>query len=148
MADFQLPTSTHVSRERTPPEVEQLCLLLRTAAEVVPDVAPLLTLGAVTGMRRGELVTVRRSRLHPEDGLLTVDAATDGKRVKATKTRRERRVAVDAETMAMLQRHCEQMDERAALCGVEIGPDAFVFSLAPDCSSRCRRITSPNGSAS
>lgn len=135
MADFQLPTSRYVSSERTPPEVEQLCLLLRTAADVVPDVAPLLTLGAVTGMRRGELVTVRRSRLHPDAGLLTVDAATDGKRSKATKTRRERTVTVDPATMDMLQRHCEQMDERAALCGIEIGPDAFVFSLTLDCSS-------------
>jgi integrase len=79
MADFELPTSTHISHEHTPPEVEQLCLLLETAVEVVPDVAPLLTLGAVTGMRRGELVTVRRSRLHPGEGQLTVDAATDGK---------------------------------------------------------------------
>jgi integrase len=135
MADFELPTSTHVSREHTPPEVEQLCLLLETALEVVPDVAPLLTLGAVTGMRRGELVTVRRSRLHPDEGQLTVDAATDGKRVKPTKTRRERKVAVDPATMDMLLRHCAQMDERAELCGLEVAPDAFVFSLALDCSA-------------
>jgi len=135
MADFELPTSTHVSREHTPPEVEQLCLLLETAVEVVSDVAPLLTLGAVTGMRRGELVTVRRSRLHADEGRLTVDAATDGKRVKPTKTRKERKVAVDAETMDMLLRHCAQMDERAELCGLEVAPDAFVFSLELDCSA-------------
>ena len=135
MADFELPTSTHVSREHTPPEVEQLCLLLETAVEVVADVAPLLTLGAVTGMRRGELVTVRRSRLHADEGQLTVDAATDGKRVKPTKTRKERKVAVDPETMDMLLRHCAQMDERAELCGLKVAPDAFVFSLALDCSA-------------
>jgi integrase len=135
MADFELPTSSHVSREHTPPEVEQLCLLLETAVEVVPDVAPLLTLGAVTGMRRGELVTVRRSRLHADEGQLTVDAATDGKRVKPTKTRKERKVAVDSETMDMLRRHCAQMDERAELCGLKAAPDAFVFSLALDCSA-------------
>ena len=135
MADFELPTSTHVSREHTPPEVEQLCLLLETAVEVVPDVAPLLTLGAVTGMRRGELVTVRRSRLHADEGQLTVDAATDGKRVKPTKTRKERKFAVDPETMDMLLRHCAQMDERAELCGLKVAPDAFVFSLALDCSA-------------
>ena len=135
MADFELPTSTHVSREHIPPEVEQLCLLLETAVEVVPDVAPLLTLGAVTGMRRGELVTVRRSRLHTAEGQLTVDAATDGKRVKPTKTRMEGKVAVDPETMDMLLRHCAQMDERADLCGLSIAPDAFVFSLALDCSA-------------
>jgi integrase len=56
-------------------------------------------------MRRGELVTVRRSRLHPDGGQLTVDAATDGKRVKPTKTRKERKVAVDPETMDMVLRH-------------------------------------------
>jgi integrase len=134
MVDFQLPSSTYVSREHTPPEVEQLCLLLETAVEVVPDVAPLLTLGAVTGMRRGELVTVRRSRLRPEEGHLTIDASTVGKRVKATKTRKERTVTLDAATVDMLVRHCARMDERAELCGVDIGPDAFVFSLTLDCS--------------
>jgi integrase len=135
MADFELPTSTDVSREHAPPEVEQLCLLLETAVEVVPDVAPLLTLRAVTGMRRGELVTVRRSRLHPDEGQLTVDASTDRKRVKSTKTRKERTVAVDPETMDMLRRHCTRMDERAELCGLEVAPDAFVFSLSLDCAT-------------
>ena len=135
MADFQLPTSTHVSREHTPPEVDQLCQLLEAAVEVVPDIAPLLTLGAVTGMRRGELVTIRRSRIHPDDGLLTIDAATSGTRVKTTKTRRERKVAIDPDTMAMLQRHCTEMDERATVCGIELAPDAFVFSLAIDCAA-------------
>jgi integrase len=134
MADFELPTSTHVAQDHAPPEVAQLCLYLEVALEVVPDVAPVLALDAVTGMRAGELVTIRRSRLLPEEGKLLVDSASDGKRVKTTKTRKEREVAVDAETMAMLLRHCERMDERAAACGVEIAPDSFVFSLEPDCS--------------
>ena len=43
-----------------------------------------------------------------------MDAATDGKRVKPTKTRNERDVAVDAETVEMALRHCAEMDERAA----------------------------------
>jgi integrase len=134
MADFELPTSTHVATEHAPPEVDQLCLYLRTALEVVPDVAPVLTLGAVTGMRRGELVGLRRSRLLPNKGVLTVDSSSDNRRVKNTKTRKVRDVAVDPETMAMLLRHCVAMDERAAACGVEIAPEAFVFSLEPDCS--------------
>jgi integrase len=125
----------HLSREHTPPEVDQLCHLLEAAVAVVPDIAPLLTLGAATGMRRGELVTIRRSRVHPDDGLLTIDAATSGTRVKTTKTRRERKVAIDPDTMAMLQRHCTDMDERAAMCGLEPTRDAFVFSLALDCAA-------------
>jgi integrase len=137
MADFELPTSTHVAREHVPPEVEQLCLYLQTAVEVVPDIAPVLALGAVTGMRRGELVSLRRSRLYPKAGRLKVDAAatSDGKRVKTTKTRKERQVAIDQETMAMLLRHCQEMDDRAAVCGTDVAPEAFVFSLALDCST-------------
>ena len=61
MVDFEMPTSTYRSKERTPPEVEELTLLLATAVEVTPDIAPLLVLGAVTGTRRGELVAIPRS---------------------------------------------------------------------------------------
>jgi integrase len=135
MADFELPTSRHVAREHVPPEVDQLCRYLEAAVELVPDVALVLMLGAVTGMRRGELVGLRRSRLFPKAGRLLVDAAyASGGRVKATKTRTEREVAIDDATMTMLLRHCERMDERAALCGVTVPPDGFVFSLEPDCS--------------
>lgn len=135
MAEFELPTSRHIAREHVPPEVDQLCRYLEAALEVVPDIAPVLTLGAVTGMRRGELVGLRRSRLFPKAGRLVVDAAyASGGRVKTTKTRKEREVAVDEATMAMLLRYCERMDERAALCGVTVPPDGFLFSLEPDCS--------------
>lgn len=136
MANFQLPTSKYVSRERTPPEIHELSLLLNAAIEITPEIAPLLALGAVTGMRRGELVTLRRHRLDWDAGRITVDAAIDeGRRIKGTKTRRERTLFVDGETLQMLRRHCEQMDDRAADFGAAIVSDAFVFSLAPDCST-------------
>jgi integrase len=134
MAEFQLPTSLHVARERVPPEAEQLSRYLAAALELVPQVAPVLTLGAVTGMRRGELVSIRRSGLDLRRGRLRVDTAVAGKRVKTTKTRVERDVALDDATVGMLERHCADMDERAALFGVEVPADAFVFSLEPDCS--------------
>jgi integrase len=134
MAEFQLPTSLHVARERVPPEAEQLSRYLAAALEVVPDVAPVLSLGAVTGMRRGELVSIRRSGFDPRRGRLRVDTAIAGKRVKTTKTRVERDVALDAATVEMLERHCAEMDERAALFGASVPRDGFVFSLEPDCS--------------
>ncbi|MDP9420724.1 MAG: hypothetical protein M3P53_11365 [Actinomycetota bacterium] len=135
MLGFQLPTSRYVSTERTPPEVEEVSLLLNEALIVIPDVAPVLALGAVTGMRRGELVGVRRSRVIWDECRLTVDAAIDeSKRVKGTKTRRERSFHVDAATIEMLRRHCEQMDARAAQFGTAVADDAFMFSLEPDCS--------------
>jgi hypothetical protein len=48
MVDFELPTRTYLSTEPTSPEIEQLTLLLNTAVEVMPDIALLLMLGAVT----------------------------------------------------------------------------------------------------
>ena len=40
MRDFELPTSRYVSRERPPPEAHELSLLLNSATELVPDIAP------------------------------------------------------------------------------------------------------------
>lgn len=135
MLEFELPTSKHVSRERTPPEAEELSILLAAAVAVIPDVAPLLVLGAVTGMRRGELVGLRRSRIWWDAQQLTVDSAVAStKSVKGTKTRKERTFEIDAGTVDMLRRHCEETDERAELFGTTVPVDGFVFSLEPDCS--------------
>ena len=135
MIDFEMPTSTYRSKERTPPEVEELSLLLATSVEVVPDIAPLLVLGAVTGMRRGELVAVLRSGVGWGKNQITVDAAVgENGKIKSTKTRTARTFSIDPETVAMLQRHCDQMDERAAAAGVDICKNPFLFSLALDCS--------------
>lgn len=136
MLEFQLPTTRYVAKERTPPEVEELGLLLHTAVQVVPDVAPVLALGAVTGMRRGELVAIRASRIDWSEGRIRVDTAvSETKQVKGTKTRIERSFYVDAETLAMLVRHSQEMEARAAGGGVALDPDPFVFSLPLDCST-------------
>jgi integrase len=134
MTEFDLPTSSQVSKERTPPEVDQLSSLLNASVKFVPDIAPILTLGAVTGMRRGELVGLRRSNVLWDQLRLVVDSAVDSsQRVKATKTRKERSFYLDDVSLDMLRRHCDEMEERAADVGVTIAPDAFVFSLVPDC---------------
>lgn len=132
MAEFQLPTSTYVSKERVPPEVHELSLLLTEAVATAPEVAPLLALGAVTGMRRGELVALRRSRIRWDEQRLLVDTAVSGKRLKSTKTRKERSLFVDDATLAMLRRHCDEVDERATLVGAALDPDPFVFTLSLD----------------
>lgn len=135
MADFELPTSTYVSQERVPPEVEELALYLREAVCLIPEVAPLLLLGAVAGPRRGELVGVRRSRVKWNEGLITVVSAIDGRRVKPTKTRQERTFHVDDETLAMLGRLCKEQDQLAEAGGIELDPDPFLFTLELDCSA-------------
>jgi site-specific recombinase XerC len=134
MAEFEVPRSDQVPDERVPPEVDQMCRYLEAAVEVIPDVAPVLTLYAVTGRRRAEMTALRRSRIFPADLKIKVDVANDGKTLKPTKNRKQSEVDVDQDTMEMLLRHCALMDERAAAAGVEIAEDAFVFSLALDCS--------------
>jgi hypothetical protein len=52
-----------------------------------------------------------------------VTTAVSGKRVKATKTRTERDVALDHETAAMLARTLGRRYELAAMVGVEIADD-------------------------
>lgn len=135
LVDFELPTSKQVPRDRVPPEVAELSFLLAEAVMVVPDVASLLVLGAVTGMRRGELASLRRSDIDAELLEIKVASATDRMgRPKTTKTRRRRTVQIDAATAEMLARHMQEMNERAAALGVDIADDAFVFSESADCS--------------
>ncbi len=135
MVGYQLPTSTHVSREIVPPEVEEVALLLATAFEVVPDIAEVLVLGATTGMRRGELVGIRASSLRLDKRQLRVTTAVSGKRVKPTKTRTERDVALDEETAAMLARILNHRRDVAAFVGVSFADDPYLFSHAPDSST-------------
>ena len=131
MANFILPRSQHKSSQRTPPEAEELALLLKTALEITPDIAPLLALGAVTGMRRGELVGIRRSRIDWQRGAITVDTAVDGKRLKGTKTGEDRTCHVDDATLAMLRRLCDTQDELAEVLE-GFATDPFLFSSVPD----------------
>lgn len=71
-------------------------MLLHEAVEVAPEIAPRLALGAVTRMRRGELVGLRRFRIRWDEHRILVDSAMSGTRVKSTKTRRERSLYIPA----------------------------------------------------
>jgi integrase len=135
MRDFELPKSSYVSRPQAPPEVEELTLFLREAHEATPEILPLLALGAVTGMRRGELVGLRWSAVRWEKEQLVVDVAVGEGGLKGTKTRRSRTVDIDEATVGMLRRHRAEMEGRAAFAGGALGPGSYVFSLTTDCSA-------------
>ncbi len=139
---FELPTSTHTPRTTTAPELADLLRLLDTADQHDEILAPVLKLGATTGLRRGELSGLRRDRLHLDRSELVVDTAiNDAGGVvieKQTKTRSRRTVSLDAATTELLAQHIHAMDERAALCGTTVAIDGFVFSLDPTCATPMR----------
>jgi integrase len=142
MAGYELPKSKYQAHEVVPPEVEELVALLNAAAERIPDVAPVLSLAATTGMRRGELSGLRRTSIDLNRARLLVERAVSdaGGRVveKGTKTHQTRWVSLDPATVDLLARHVREMDERAAEAGAEVADDAFVFSLEADCSKPMR----------
>ncbi|MEU6697562.1 tyrosine-type recombinase/integrase [Pseudonocardia sp. NPDC046786] len=87
----------------------------------------------------GELCALRWSNVDLDSGTLTIRRAIaqDGRALqeKDTKTHQQRRLALDAETVEVLRDHRERSEERARALGVELRPEAFVFSLAPDGST-------------
>ena len=135
---FELPQSKKAKRETATPEIDELLRLLDGADLHDPELAPVLKLGATTGMRRGELSGLRRDRLRLERGELVVDTAiNDAGGVvveKSTKTKKSRVVSLDPATIAMLREHLAAMDARAGLCRVIVPDDGFVFSLDVLCA--------------
>lgn len=134
--DLQLPKSTYVPAEKLPPEAADVSLILGEALVHTPDIAPILTLAATTGARLGELVALRVADIDERRQTLAVRSAMDiDGSVKDPKRPMHRRyVDLDDATLAMLRRHVEEMAERAAMFGLELASDAFVFSVEPDCS--------------
>jgi integrase len=95
-----------------------------------------------TGARRGELCAMRLSLLDLSEGRESVWLRTAIRREPGAgwgegelKTHQQRRIALDAETAAALREHVDRCRERAAALGVELRPDAFVFSNAFDGST-------------
>lgn len=120
----------------TPEEVSQLFDAAGDSRR--PEYARAIFIAATTGVRRAELCALRRSRdvLWSESRLKvawSVFVAPRGEPEEIpTKNRRARRVAVDPTTMALLVVQLEMMEKRASELGVNLAPDAFLFSDSAD----------------
>ena len=110
--------------------------LVEVATERSPSLGTLILLGALTGMRRGEICGLRWSDVDLDDGGLEVTqsvvAVPGGLAAKSTKTDRGRRVCLDSSAVAALTAHQERATQWADMAGTAIHPDAFVFSNRPD----------------
>ncbi len=119
----------------SPPTPAEAARLLAEAWKD-PDWGAFVWTAMTTGARRGELCAILRGDvdlkakvLRVQTGLKTIDGQLQR---RDTKTHQQRRIALDDETVAVLSEYVARMDERAAQLDIEIGPDAFLFTLSLD----------------
>ncbi|PZR77937.1 MAG: hypothetical protein DLM65_14435 [Candidatus Aeolococcus gillhamiae] len=132
-----------VSQKRVKaPSVDQVRSIIEAAEERDPRLAALLMLGALTGMRRGELCGLRWSDLDLVRGDLevcrSVIVVPGGLAEKTPKTDRTRSVALDEVAVTLLVQYRARVDEWARAAGATIAEDAFVFSPQVDCTAPFR----------
>lgn len=100
-----------------------------------PDWGALVWTAMTTGMRRGELCAARISSIDLTPGRETVWLRTAIRRDPTVgwaegdlKTHQQRRIALDSETADILRDHIGHCRARASALGVELPPQAFLFS--------------------
>jgi integrase len=124
------------------PSVETVRLIIETAETRDPRLAPLLMLGALTGLRRGELCALRWTDVHLDEGTLDVARSiivvAGGVAEKSTKSDRERSVALDQVAVLLLAQHRSSVDDWAKQAETAIPEEAFVFSPLVDGSGPFR----------
>ena len=137
--------------EPDPPTAAEAATILSEAWAADPDWGLLLWLTMVTGARRGEISALRWAHVDFARGLLLVQRSNAQPRMgikeKETKTRQQRRVALDAQTVDLMTAHRERCELRCAALGGTLSFDAFLFSPAVDGSTPWppRSITSRYG---
>jgi integrase len=102
-----------------------------------PVTAMAVLLAGVTGARRGELCGLRWSDVDKERRLLTIARSIQHGLDKTTlvvaptKTGRDRRVALDARTLALFAEYRAQAERWAAQARVTLAPDGYILTLDP-----------------
>jgi integrase len=119
-----------------PPTPEQAAQLINDAWDD-PDWGMLVWLTMVTGLRRGELCALRWRHIDLDTGTLRVEGrigqiGSEIWETESTKTHADRRVVLDGETVELLREHGQRRSATCDALGLELGEDAFVFSLDPD----------------
>lgn len=120
----------------TPPDAAQVRLLLEEAARTNPPLYAYLRVASSCGPRRGEMAGLRASDVDHGAGEIVfrrsvVMSAEKTVTVKPyTKTGGQRRLSVDPATLDALQLLLMVQGEQAAMFGVELDPDPWLFSFA------------------
>ncbi|MGH3844850.1 MAG: tyrosine-type recombinase/integrase [Pseudonocardiaceae bacterium] len=124
-----------VKHDPHPPTPEQAAAILNAAFADLPW-GVLLWLAMTTGARRGELCALRWDLLDLDNAVLVIrtSVAQDGAKTweKDTKTHQQRRIALDADTVALLRAYRHQCEVGMAAVGGTIATDGRVFSPSVD----------------
>ena len=123
----------HPAPAPTPDEVKRL---IEVAAERNPILGTAVSLAATTGLRRGELCGLRWSDIDLETGTLHVRrsvkrALDDSWTTGDTKSHKDRRLALDPVSIALLRAHRLLLEETAQSAGVTVVPDPYVLTMDP-----------------
>lgn len=140
-------TRPPVRRKRpTAPTPEEVMKLVGAARESKrPEYARVIFLAATTGIRRGELCSLRIDRnidwdsgeLAPTHSILELVGMPPYEK-EGTKTDDNRNLAIDRVTLSLLQAQRVMMQERAEAFAAELVDDAYLFSDEPDGSQPWR----------
>jgi integrase len=137
-ASLATPGSREAPEQHPPAPADALRLIAAAGG----DLGVLLRLAAATGARRGELCALRWRHVDLEGGNVRIERALveSGGQVidKTTKTKNQRTVSLDADTLDVLRAHRAAWEARAAAIGATIGPASWLFSFAPDASEPMR----------
>ncbi|WP_242189248.1 site-specific integrase [Saccharopolyspora soli] len=114
--------------EPDPPTLAEAARLSEEAFRMDDDWGTLVWLAMTTGMRRGELVGLRFSRIDLDEEVIDLRRNWVRGKEKDTKTHQNRRIALDSETVVLLREHKARVCDRVKALGLPFTDDVFVFS--------------------
>ena len=139
------------TKEITPPSLAATRKLLATADEYDVELAALLRVLAATGARRGEVCGIRWSDIDGGSRTLSIKRSIasipGGTIVKDTKSYAARRIALDDDTIAILELQRDRAKRRAEMCELAFNHDGYVFTATADGSDPLHPDTITKGFA-
>jgi integrase len=125
-----------VKVDLSPPDVDQVAMILKAARAIDSDLARFLHVAASSGARRGELCALRWRNIDTTAQTLTIERSIievpGGLAEKDTKTHANRRIALDPGTLRIFEEQRSEALDRARNADMTISEQSFVFSREPD----------------
>jgi integrase len=132
VAKLARPPAVLQKKLNIPPPERVQALIQAAAASKSPEWATVITMAALTGLRRGELSGLKWSDVDWNGSAITVHRSiwqtSDGWGEKDPKSHQVRRLLLGEHAMAVLGGRHQRITDAAALAAVALTEDAFVFA--------------------